>query len=222
MSDVLKKPMFEKSKLSVAVSMVLALSGGVLLSGCDGGGDTSTTNAVDSYERVKDARVVVVGVVQDTNGNPIFTSSTDSKGVTTNKGVSVYVAGKTVETDPMTGAFRVEGVEVANVNSQANAAPVSTIPVVVQAPSGEYLGATVTVNPFAQVESGNNGAAANATNNLLLIDGMIASAGVIVLPKLEATVTGYLRNQLTQAPVPQGTSIALDLVTVGSPATTTT
>lgn len=222
MSDVLKKPMFEKSKLSVAVSMVLALSGGVLLSGCDGGGDTSTTNAVDSYERVKDARVVVVGVVQDTNGNPIFTSSTDSKGVTTNKGVSVYVAGKTVETDPMTGAFRVEGVEVANVNSQANAAPVSTIPVVVQAPSGEYLGATVTVNPFAQVESGNNGAAANATNNLLLIDGMIASAGVIVLPKLEATVTGYLRNQLTQAPVPQGTSIALDLATVGSLPTTTT
>jgi hypothetical protein len=209
---------FKRNKLSIAVHMALALSAGFTLSGCDSG-DTSTTSAVDTYERVSNARVAVVGVVQDSNGNPIYTEETDEQGVVTYKGVSVHVAGKTVETDPMTGAFRVDNVEVSNVTNQANAAPASAIPVVVQAPT-KYLGATVTVNPFAQVESGNNAAGTNATNNLVLIDGMLASAGVIILPKLEATVTGFLRNLSTQAGLPIGTSVALDLITVGSTAVT--
>jgi hypothetical protein len=184
---------FKRNKLSVAVGMALAMSG-VVLTGCDSGGDTTNNTA---YVRVQDAHVSVVGLVQDTNGKPL-------------DGVTVRLM-KQETTTSNGGKYQFDNVPVSSVSStDANfGVNVNRLNITIDPPSG-YLGATVQVNPAATIST-----ETGATSNVLaLIDGTIAPAQTAVLPALTAKISGTLRDGVTGEPV-KG-NIALDLASVGA------
>jgi hypothetical protein len=218
--DVLK---FKKRQL---VSAIAVVTSAMALTGCiDGDSTTSTSsNVVEDaarHEIVQQQAQTsrVLGVVQDTNGNPI-------------EGATVSIGGIMATTD-VTGAYELAGVPVTglattttsengDISIQAGAAG-DDLQISVRTPAG-FLNATLTVTPKAGqnlvASSHFNGSGGNDTlaadDGLLVVvlgEGLAVGAGITVVPATNATVTGVLRNQDT-GEIIADTVVALELVAV--------
>jgi len=214
---------FKKRQLVTAIAVVTSA---MALTGCiDGDSTTSTTtsNVEDSarHEIIQQQAQTsnVLGVVQDTNGNPI-------------EGAVVSI-GSIVATTDTTGAYELVGVPVTglaqtttsdngDIAIQAGAAG-DDLQISVRTPEG-FLNATLTVTPKAGqnlvASSHFNGAGGNDTlaadDGLLVVvlgEGLAVGAGITVVPATNATVTGILRNQDTGEIIPD-TVVALELIEV--------
>lgn len=190
--------MFRKTKLSSAVAVTLAASVSMTmltgLTGCkllDSGGSAITSG---STTQITNPIGTVVGNVQDTNGNPL-------------SGVTVSVAGETTTTDAA-GNYRFIDLGVTNAEGADGDTNQPYLLVTVSAPAG-YLGASVSVAPEA-IFDGTNANTVLQNGTTVFVDGFIASAGTAVLPALTSTVTGILRNNLTEEPIANAT-ISLDM-----------
>lgn len=188
--------------MRIQKSIISVVAAAAIITSFTGCGDTSTTvgtpdknstqPTTNDSNRISNAKGSVTGTVMDTNGNPI-------------PNVSVSLAGKTTKTD-LAGIYLFNDVAVMNTstnNTNNNNTNNQALSVTISAPKG-YLGATVTVSPQAQqISSEDTGAnTTGQTNpNTNFIDGYIASAGVAVLPKLGAKVTGRLENNITGEPI---------------------
>ncbi len=184
--------MFKKKALTTAVQAAMVVSAATLMQGCNLAEESSTSRVSGTFEQVKAPTGTVIGVVQDTNGNPI-------------KGAKVVLGGKTTSTN-IGGQYQFNNVAVTNVagisDDTANA---SNIQLTIIPPAKNdglrYLGATVTVYAEAQIDGQENdeSTASDQTGNQVttFIDGFTASAGTAVLPRLNATVTGVLRDNNT-------------------------
>ncbi len=197
--------MFKKNTLATAVRVALMLSAATLMHGCVGDGDETTNNTSKvggTFSVVNAPKGTVMGVVQDTNGNPIV-------------GATVYLGAKK-QTTNAGGQYQFNDVAVVSTTSldgvATQAIQISIIP-----PAG-YLGATVTVTPQAQIDGMSDdadGGDATANQVTTFISGYTASAGTAVLPKLDATVQGTLRNNDT-GEIIASHDVALDMVSVNS------
>jgi len=212
----------KKSKLAVAVKLALASSMVIPLSGCLVEGDKSKSWTGGSFEVVRDPRGTVTGLVQDTNGNPIF-------------GASVSLAGETTTTD-MYGRYVFEKVAVTNTAGADADTANGSLTLFVKAPMYQldddgkpvkdeegnmvaaetaYLSQTISVTPEAQIDGTNSDDDDLVQNGVTtFIDGFTAEATTAKLAALESTVTGYLKDEDTGAPV-SGVLVSLDLVDSG-------
>ncbi|HEY0721902.1 MAG TPA: Ig-like domain-containing protein [Gammaproteobacteria bacterium] len=202
--------MFKKNTLATAVRVALMLSAATMMHGCVGDGDETTTNNTKvggTYASVTAPKGTVMGVVQDTNGNPLV-------------GATVYLGAKKTTTNAG-GQYQFNDVAVVSTTSldgvQTQAIQISIIPPAPAAGQAGYLGATVTVTPQAQIDEQGNSTATTgdqtANQVTTFISGYSASAGTAVLPKLDATVQGTLRDAATGELITNH-SIALDMVAV--------
>ena len=206
----MENTLYKKAKLATAIALV---SSTTLLTGCLVEGDKSTSLTTTSssalpsnnFERVANPVGTVTGLVQDIQGNGIAGAKVSIAGrttTTTNEGTYQF-------TDiPVTGV-------VVNTSTSAGGTPTDVLGTTMQAlvvsiqPPAGYLGATVTVTaPAAVIDYGgddnctdsNAGSTVNCAENSnthSFIDGFIAQAGTAVLPALNASVTGVLRNSVT-------------------------
>lgn len=202
---------FQKAKLATAIALV---SSTTLLTGCLVDGDrsssvTTSSTAADpanNFERVANPVGTVVGLVQDIQGNPI-------------SGATVSIAGRTTTTTSA-GTYQFTDIPVTDVVVNASTSTASAnesnavlgnspaLIVSIQPPAG-YLGATVTVTAPASVidygaddnctdsNAGSTVTCAANANTHSFIDGFLAQAGTAVLPALNASVTGILRDSVT-------------------------
>jgi|SaaInl8_150m_RNA_FD_contig_123_3552_length_4004_multi_21_in_1_out_0_1 hypothetical protein len=164
--------------------------------------ETTLTNTIEkdnNFDKVQ-ATGTVLGAVIDTNGNPIAN-------------VQVGVAGKSAITDA-TGNYVILDVPVVDVAGADASISGNKLLVTISAPDG-YLGAAVTVEPKAQIDSAEGAAAQGSNGHETFIDGFAAQAGTAVLPALTATVTGRLESAGTEASI-AGATVALDFIKVNS------
>jgi hypothetical protein len=224
---MVNKTQFHKTKIALAVVLSIGLAA------CGGEDSTSTSNSksestTDATQNTvgnqADLSGTVTGVVLDTNGNPVV-------------GAAVYLAGAETTTDAG-GIYvfnNVAVVNVAGVNNEGNQADDTVgTPLVITIAAAGHMGASVTVNPEAQVDNtggqgdGQSGGNSNVTIQTY-IDGFTAQAGTAQLPAISKRVYGYLRDCATNAPLVGGT-VAFDFKAVLSggtadtvaPGTTTT
>lgn len=188
----------QKAKLALAIATV---SSSLAMTGClvDGNksNDTSTSSTVQqdaSRISVTDQatpRAEILGIVQDTNGNPVA-------------GARVSIGSITATTDA-NGAYALANVAVTGFTAgdEGQAATPIQVSIVPANPADgtKYLAATVAVTPKAStVIKTANGTSANTEDALLAIittDGLAVSAGVTVVPALGSTVKGILRDNTT-------------------------
>ncbi len=187
---------FRKARLAAAVALI---SGTTMLSGCLVEGDDSKTTSTTVQEdasriSVTDQatpRAEILGVVQDTNGNPVA-------------GARVSIGSASATTDA-NGAYSIPNVPVTGFTGNAGNAAAQPIQVsVVPASSTEgvnYLAATVSVTPQAstivQTVDGDHSNTEDALLAIITTDGLAVSAGVTVVPALQSSVTGILRDDTT-------------------------
>lgn len=195
-----------KWKINKLTSAIIMVSG-LALVGC--GDDTeSVVSSVGgnagvstdgTFSAVNNPKGSISGLVQDTNGNPI-------------EGATVYIANQMATTNAG-GLYYFEEVKITQTVPREDGTYAQAMTVSIVPPAG-YLGATVTVQPQAQVfeYSTGNGDTATSTNTVF-IDGFVAEAGAAVLPALTASVGGYLRNQASEAII-AGAVLSLDVVSV--------
>lgn len=207
--------MFKKKALTTAVQAVMVVSAATLMQGCNLAEENSTSKVSGTFQKMHAPSGTVIGVVQDTNGNPL-------------SGVQVFLGNKSARTNAG-GQYQFNNVAVTE-TTDLGATGHNPLQVTIVSPSYKtrvngvavttnYLGATVTVTPKAQIDGMDNaGSTADAqTGNQVttFVDGYTASAGTAVLAALDATVTGVLRNKETGLIV-ANQDVALDLVSVGS------
>jgi hypothetical protein len=215
---------FQKAKLATAIALV---SSTTLLTGCLVDGDRSNANSTttteaslsNNYQRVANPIGTVAGFVQDIQGNPIA-------------GATVSIAGRTTTTT-VGGTYQFTNIPVTDVvvntthsnnGNETNDVLGETNQVLLVSitPPAGYLGATVTVTaPSAVVEYGGNDDCTNNSTGTLtcatdinthsFIDGFIAQAGTAVLPALNATVTGTLRDDDTGVAL-ANTEVTLEMI----------
>jgi len=159
------------------------------------GGDEAGASTVGNTTHYNTPRGTVTGLVQDTNGNPMF-------------GVKVYIADKATTTN-YGGLYTFKNIPVTNTSGTDANNPSQTLSVTIAAPKG-YLGANLTVTPSAQID--------DAAGSETFIDGYTAQAGTTVLPTLDVNVTGKLELKTSGAPVDANTTINLDFVNVSNSA----
>ena len=206
--------MFKRNELAKVIAVACST---LVLSGCLVEGDATTSNTITEDSQRLDVSEIgtqtaaVVGLVQDTNGNAIA-------------GASVSLAGKTTITDG-NGTYVFNSVAVTGFSEGGDYGDELSVVITPPPASGDeagYVSATVTVNPQAQVlvneagESYSNGS--NTENTLLsviIIDGLTISAGAAVLPQLQATVEGVLRDEETGLIIPN-VAVGLELRSAGS------
>ncbi|MCJ8312295.1 MAG: hypothetical protein HRU38_08805, partial [Saccharospirillaceae bacterium] len=211
---------FNLGKLSAAI----LLASGLALSSCSNSDDsaestdTSTETTVDTtaapiistnttdgtFSTINNPVGSVSGLVQDTNGNPIADAT-------------IYIGNQTTTTNAG-GLYYFEDVKVAN-SAQYEDGPYSQNELTVSiVPPAGYLGATVTVNPQAQITGGNAGifdeVIGSSDSNTVFIDGFVAEAGAAVLPALTAEASGTLRNSTSYEALAD-VVLTLDLLDVG-------
>lgn len=220
---------FNKSKLA---ALVAAASVSIALTACGGGdrsnstteGSTSTTTSTStsttttedasriSSEYVTGLTAEILGVVQDTNGNPLV-------------GATVSIGSASTTTDA-NGAYSLAGVAVTGftmtadgyyTDQTADAIYVSIVPATSDEGVAEYLSATATVTPSAttilQTEAGDSANTEDSLLALVTTDGMAVSAGVTMIPALGATGKGVIRDSDTGM-VLSGVVVGLDMTNV--------
>jgi len=192
----MEQSIFKKTRLAAVIALV---SGSSLLTGCLVEGDESVTNSTvvqEDASRIsvtdqETPRAEILGIVQDTNGNPVV-------------GARVSIGAASAVTDA-NGAYSIPNVAVTGFTGNAGGATAQPIQVSIVPASSDagvkYLAATVSVTPQAStIVQSIDGATNNTEDALLAIittDGLAVSAGVTVVPALESTVTGVLRNDAT-------------------------
>ena len=190
--------LFHKAKLATAIALVSTTT---LLTGCLVDGDKSNTNSSATTVQEDASRISVtdqatplaqiLGLVQDTNGNPVVGAR-----------VSIGSASTTTDTN---GAYAIADVPVTGFTGGTGAAAATSIQVSIVPASSttgtNYLSATVSVSPQAStIVQTVDGASGNTEDALLAIittDGLAVSAGITVVPALQSTVTGVLRDKDT-------------------------
>ena len=191
---------FQKARLAAALALV---SGTTLLTGCLVEGDDSNTTSTTVQEDASRISVTeqntplaqILGIVQDTNGNPVA-------------GARVSIGSTSVVTDA-NGAYSLNDIPVSGIagsGSMQPATPVEISIVPVSSDSGKnYLSATVSVTPSAstiiQTVDGDSSNTEDALLAIITTDGLAVSAGITVVPLLQSTVTGILRDYDTGLPV---------------------
>lgn len=202
---------FKRARLAAAIALI---SSTTALTGCklaEGDSSTSTTitqaadRIVVKQQQVQKAQIV--GIVQDTNGNPVANAT-----------VSIGI--KTVKTNS-NGAYYLEDIPVSGLNDILGGNNTATpLEISVVAPSGDktYLNATVSVVPSAAtiIQAQGGVTDKNTEDSLIALvqqDGLAISAGVTVVPEIKSTVIGVLLDNETGQPVP-GATIGLDVLGV--------
>ena len=190
------------------------IASSVTLSGCLVDGDksnsVSTSNQQDapriSVTDQQTPRAEILGIVQDTNGRPVANAR-------------VSIGSQSTTTDA-NGTYSIAGVAVTGFSGNAGADEADPVQVsIVPAADDGFVSATVSVAPKAstiiQTAAGDH---TNTDDSLLAIittDGLAVSAGITVVPALQATVTGYLRDQRTGEAI-ANTVVGLDMVGVNN------
>lgn len=205
---------FQKNKLAIAISMILANIGVVGLTGCDSGGDTTSGDNNVVYHETHQPTGTVMGAVKDSNGNPI-------------PNADIYVGTLKTKTNEG-GSFAFERVPVMNMagtNAAADDANAGALIVTVVPPAPKaatdptYIGASAIVRPEAQIDDSDGGKVTTpSTGVTVFVDGFSVSTGTIVLPEIGASVTGYLRDKNSDAPI-ANVPVSLDLKSVGGDST---
>lgn len=212
----------KRHKLGMAVKAAIAVAAVGLSSATLIGCKDVTKDQGVKVEKVSAPKGTIVGVVVDTNGNPI-------------QGAKVSAGGKTTTTDAQ-GYYTIKNVAATNAvgddlnGTDHNPIPVSIMPRIAKVDGeklAQYLGGIVQVTPVAQMGAvtsceGLEDVAAgdvecNGDNVTLgyFIDGFTASAGTAVLPSLSASLRGTLRDNMTGEPI-ANTVIALDMNSGGT------
>ena len=203
----MERKIFHKAKLATAIALV---STTILLTGCIVDGDRSNASTTTVQEDASRISVTdqatplaqILGLVQDTNGNPVV-------------GARVSIGSAATTTDA-NGAYAISNVPVTGFTGGTDA----EIPVAIQVsikPATGYLSATVSVSPQAstiiQTVAGDDTNTEDALLAIVTTDGLAVSAGITVVPALESTVTGVLRDEDT-GEVVADTVIGLELLEV--------
>lgn len=166
----------------------MAATFGMGLSGCND--DNNSSNTGGNTDNVNTPKGTVQGAVIDTNGNPLA-------------GARVFIDGREQVTG-VSGQYKFENVAVVKASTPNNNTPAanSPIPITIIAPAG-YLGVNLQIGPQAQITSSDNGGLGGGQTNpqLVFVDGFNAGAGTVVLPQLNTTVRGVLRDFTTGVPV---------------------
>jgi hypothetical protein len=214
----MSQPLFKKSKLAAAIACSIMLTG-CLIEGDNAAGSITVTEDAKRLDvnEIATPMATVVGLVQDTNGNPI-------------SGARVSLAGKTVIAD-VNGTYVFENIAVTGFSNGAGTTgadlSVTIVPPLAGDGSIKYVSATVTVNPQAQVIvsaagdiTGNETSSTdNALLSVIIADGLTISAGAAVLPALGANVEGVLRNKDTGLIIPN-VAVSLEFKEGGTNANT--
>jgi trimeric autotransporter adhesin len=205
----MERKLFHKAKLATAIALVSTTT---LLTGCLVDGDKSNTNSTTVQEDASRISITdqatplaqILGLVQDTNGNPVA-------------GASVSIGSATTTTDA-NGAYAISNVPVTGFTGSTGAATATALQVSI-VPAAGYLSATVSVSPQAstivQTIDGTTGNTEDALLAIVTTDGLAVSAGITVVPALQSTVTGILRNAENGLPV-DGAVIGLELLGVNT------
>lgn len=205
----MERKIFHKAKLATAIALVSTTT---LLTGCIVDGDRSNANTTTVQEDASRISVTdqatplaqILGLVQDTNGNPVV-------------GARVSIGSAAATTDA-NGAYAISNVPVTGFTGGTAAEPATAIQVSI-VPAAGYLSATVSVSPQAStIVQTIDGASGNTEDALLAIvttDGLAVSAGITVVPAMESTVTGTLRDAAT-GEVVANTVIGLELLGVNT------
>jgi hypothetical protein len=191
----------------------------VFAAGCDLSTGEATANNLHQFVQVRNPVGHVRGLVLDTNNNPL-------------PGATVTIGSRQTTTNSA-GAYEIRDVEVVSVENLAGAnedtqGEHGVISIVIQpaapttAAPTRYLGAIVTVNPNAIVNSPSDlGGAGDDTiggNQTVFFDGFSANAGTAFLPALTSSIEIFaLRDGIT-GEVIANTDVALDFITVATTA----
>ncbi len=189
-------------------SLVAAVAAGTLvLVGCgeddSNNNNSSTSNESSQYVSVNNPRGSITGLVTDTNGMPI-------------EGATVYLGSQSVVTNAG-GQYYFSDVAVSQTVRNDNDSYAQALALTI-VPPAQYLKASVTVKPQAQIFNGSeaNADSSEVTNPVTtFIDGFNASAGTAVLPEKMATVKGVLRSADSGEALAQ-VNLALDMVSTAS------
>ena len=189
-------------------SLVAAVAAGTLvLVGCgeddSNNSNSSTSNESSQYVSVNNPRGSITGLVTDTNGMPI-------------EGATVYLGNQSVVTNAG-GQYYFSDVAVSQTVRNDNDSYAQALALTI-VPPAQYLKASVTVKPQAQLFNGSeaNADTSEVTNPVTtFIDGFNASAGTAVLPEKMATVKGVLRSADSGEALAQ-VNLALDMVSTAS------
>lgn len=189
-------------------SLVAAVAAGTLvLVGCgeddSNSSNSSTSNESSQYVSVNNPRGSITGLVTDTNGMPI-------------EGATVYLGNQSVVTNAG-GQYYFSDVAVSQTVRNDNDSYAQALALTI-VPPAQYLKASVTVKPQAQLFNGSeaNADTSEVTNPVTtFIDGFNASAGTAVLPEKMATVKGVLRSADSGEALAQ-VNLALDMVSTAS------
>jgi hypothetical protein len=197
-------------KLNKLTGAIL-LASGLAIVGCSSDDTESIKETVSTsgsvttsgtFASINNPAGSISGLVQDTNGNPISDAT-------------VYIGDQTATTNAG-GLYYFDEVKITQTVPREDGTYAQALTVSIVPPAG-YLGATVTVQPQAQVFEVSTGGGADAeeasATNTVFIDGFIAEAGVAVLPALTASVSGVLRNQATEEAIASAV-LSLDVVSV--------
>lgn len=189
-------------------SLVAAVAAGTLvLVGCgeedSNSSNSSTSNESTQYVSVNNPRGSITGLVTDTNGMPI-------------EGATVYLGSQSVVTNAG-GQYYFSDVAVSQTVRNDNDSYAQALALTIVPPS-QYLKASVTVKPQAQIFNGSeaNADSSEVTNPVTtFIDGFNASAGTAVLPEKMATVKGVLRSADSGEALAQ-VNLALDMISTAT------
>lgn len=189
-------------------SLVAAVAAGTLvLVGCGdddaNNSNSSTSNESSQYVSVNNPRGSITGLVTDTNGMPI-------------EGATVYLGNQSVVTNAG-GQYYFSDVAVSQTVRNDNDSYAQALALTI-VPPAQYLKASITVKPQAQLFNGSeaNADSSDVTNPVTtFIDGFNASAGTAVLPEKMATVKGVLRSADSGEALAQ-VNLALDMVSTAS------
>lgn len=203
----MERKIFHKAKLATAIALVSTTT---LLTGCIVDGDRSNASTTTVQEDASRISVTdqatplaqILGLVQDTNGNPVV-------------GARVSIGSAAATTDA-NGAYAISNVPVTGFTGGTDAETPVAIQVSIKPATG-YLSATVSVSPQAstiiQTVAGDDTNTEDALLAIVTTDGLAVSAGITVVPALESTVTGVLRDEET-GEVVADTVIGLELLEV--------
>ncbi|CAA0105302.1 Uncharacterised protein [BD1-7 clade bacterium] len=206
----MQSTVFKKAKLATAVAMA---TGAIFLAGCEE--NKTTTEDSDRFEVIqqKVLNTSVFGIVQDTNGNPV-------------RNARISIGGINTRTDE-SGAYRLKDVPVTGfgqniVNGEVIAGATGTPLTISISSATGYLPATVQVTPVAgstlvQTATAEGGSeSGNDKDSLVAIiiqNGVAVSAGLTVVPKIDAAVEGVLRDRTTGLEIPNAI-VALEFLGV--------
>lgn len=164
------------SRVDRAIGAAMALSAVLAVSACTSPEDESSSTGVTTLVGS------ITGTIIDTNGAPIEGATVRYTGAS---------SGEVTAVSNSAGQFELPDVGVVSVASLDPNDADGPITLLVESPESgtRTMGATVQVGPIAQITA--------VSGSSTFVDGFVVDTGPIRLPRLDATVTGILRNAAT-------------------------